>query len=123
MKHALLVIDNKNVQHAIESIFEQAFSGNIDYRSIGTSEIFGTLDEFTPDIIVLLVSEEGRKLMDIIRVIRRREEHEMTPIMVMGETDTDAEALIDIGATVVLGASFSQSELTSRIEHLLGIEV
>jgi len=123
MKEAVLVIDNKPVQKAIEEIFEQAFSGSMAYHSIGTSQLLATLNEFVPDIIVILVTEEGRKLMDIIRIIRRKEEHEHTPILVMGETEGIAEVLLDIGATVVLGATFSQSELVSRIEHLLGIQV
>jgi DNA-binding response OmpR family regulator len=123
MRQALLVIDNKNVQYAIEAIFEQEFYGSIEYYSIGRSEIFSTLDAYTPDIIVILVAEEGRTLTDIIRVIRRQETYEETPIVVMGETEAIEEALLDIGATAVLGATFSQSELTSRIEHLLRIAV
>lgn len=123
MKQALLIIDNRNVQQAIEGIFEQAFFNSMSYHSIATPELLSTLDEFVPDIIVLLVAEEGRKLMDIIRIIRRKAAHEHTPIMVMGETDDIVDVLLDIGATVVLGAIFSQSELTSRVEHLLGMRV
>ena len=123
MKQAILLIDNKNVQNVIETIFEETFSESIEYHAVSNDELLPQINNVNPEIVVIMVSEEGRKLMDIIRTIRRRKSASETAILVMIETASITESLIDGGATVVIESPISSSELINRIQYLLGIQV
>jgi DNA-binding response OmpR family regulator len=123
VKQIILLIDNKNIQAMVESIFDEALSERIEYYSVSVDDLMPELHRVEPNIIVIMVSEQGRKLMDIIRTIRRKEVSSEIPILVMVEEVAVAETLLDGGATVVLESPVSSSELINRIQHLLGIPV
>ena len=123
MKQAILLIDNKNVQAVIEDIFKETFSESIEYHAVPSDNLMPQLNDVNPDIIIIMILEEERKLMNMIREIRGRKNASETAILVMVEKGSLAEILIDGGATAVIESPISSSELINRIEHLLGMRV
>lgn len=116
-KRVILVEDEDNVRETLDLLLTKA---GYTVRSSATgTDIFDTISEFNPDVILLDVLLDDLDGRDICKAIKGNEITSHIPVIMLSAVPDVYNAITDAGANDVVSKPFDEKTLISRIERQL----
>jgi DNA-binding response OmpR family regulator len=116
-KRVIVVEDEDNVRETLDILLSNA---GFDVRSSATgTDIFTTIQEFNPDIILLDVMLDDLDGRDICKAIKENEVTSHIPVIMLSGVSDVYNAIADVGANDVVSKPFDEQTLLKRIERQL----
>jgi two-component system, OmpR family, alkaline phosphatase synthesis response regulator PhoP len=119
MKRILVVDDEIGARTLIGIMLDRG--GFEVLKASDANQALTTLDQETPDLIILDVMMPGMDGIELCRTIRNRESTITTPILILS-TRGDAESVMkgmDAGASDYLPKPILHHDLVAKVRHLL----
>jgi DNA-binding response OmpR family regulator len=119
MKRILVVDDEIGARTLIGIMLDRG--GFEVLKASDANQALATLDQETPDLIILDVMMPGMDGIELCRTIRNREITATTPILILS-TRGDAESVMkgmDAGASDYLPKPILHHDLVAKVRHLL----
>lgn len=119
MKRILVVDDEIGARTLIGIMLDRG--GFEVLKASDAQQALTTLDQETPDLIILDVMMPGMDGIELCRTIRNRESTASTPILILS-TRGDAESVMkgmDAGASDYLPKPILHHDLVAKVRHLL----
>jgi DNA-binding response OmpR family regulator len=119
MKRILVVDDEIGARTLIGIMLDRG--GFEVLKASDAQQALATLDQETPDLIILDVMMPGMDGIELCRTIRTRETTSSTPILILS-TRGDAESVMkgmDAGASDYLPKPILHHDLVAKVRHLL----
>jgi DNA-binding response OmpR family regulator len=121
MKRNILVVDDEIGALTLIGIMLER-GGFTVLKARNATEALGTLEETTPDLIILDVMMPGMDGIELCRVIRTRDVTNITPVLILSARG-DAESIIrgiEAGADDYLPKPILHHDLVSKVHSMLG---
>lgn len=116
-KKVIVIEDEDNVRETLDLLLTNA---GFTVRSSATgTEIFNTITEFNPDVILLDVMLEDLDGRDICRAIKENPNSSHIPVIMLSGVPDVYNAIADVGANDVVSKPFDETTLINRIERQL----
>lgn len=119
-KHILVVDDEIGALTLIGIMLERGGFGVLKAKDARSALV--TLDQSTPDLIILDVMMPGMNGIDLCRVIRERDDTDHTPVLILSARG-DAESImrgIEAGANDYLPKPILHHDLVAKMRTMLG---
>lgn len=119
-KHILVVDDEIGALTLIGIMLERG--GFSVLKAKDARSALTTLDQNTPDLIILDVMMPGMNGIDLCRVIRERDDTDHTPVLILSARG-DAESImrgIEAGANDYLPKPILHHDLVAKVRSMLG---
>ncbi len=119
-KHILVVDDEIGALTLIGIMLERGGFGVLKAKDARSALV--TLDQSTPDLIILDVMMPGMNGIDLCRVIRERDDTDHTPVLILSARG-DAESImrgIEAGANDYLPKPILHHDLVAKVRSMLG---
>jgi DNA-binding response OmpR family regulator len=116
-KRIIVVEDEENVRETLDILLTNA---GFSVRSLATGgQIFDTIDEFHPDVILLDVMLDDLDGRDICKSIKENPPTTHIPVIMLSGVPDVYNAINDVGANDVVSKPFDETTLLNRIERQL----
>jgi len=116
-KRILVIDDEDDVRETVDLLLSRA---GFDVESFSTAkDIFKTIEEFNPDVILLdvvLGELDGR---DICKAIKSDSSTNHIPVLMLSGIPDVYNAITDVGANDVISKPFDEATLLNRINRQL----
>jgi DNA-binding response OmpR family regulator len=116
-RRVIIVEDEDNVRETLELLLTNA--GFKVQSSATGANIFNTIHDFNPDIILLDVILDNLDGRDICRSIKDDPTTRHIPVIMLSGVPDVYNAILDVGANDVVAKPFDEMTLLSRIERQL----
>ena len=116
-KRVIVIEDEDNVRETLDLLLSNA-GFTVSSSATGT-EIFSTITEFNPDIILLDVMLDDLDGRDICKAIKQNPVTSHIPVIMLSGVADVYNAIADVGANDVVSKPFDEQTLLKRIERQL----
>ena len=116
-KRIIVIEDEDNVRETLDLLLTNA--GFMVRSSATGNDIFNTINEFNPDVILLDVLLDDLDGRDICRSIKENPETKPIPVIMLSGVPDVYNAITDVGANDVVSKPFDEKTLIHRIERQL----
>ena len=116
-KRIIVIEDEENVRETLDILLSNA---GFTVRSFATGlQIFDTINDFNPDIILLDVILDDLDGRDICKSIKENPLTSHIPVIMLSGIPDVYNAINDVGANDVVSKPFDETTLINRIERQL----
>jgi DNA-binding response OmpR family regulator len=116
-KRVIIIEDEENVRETLELLLTNA-GFSVKSSATGT-DIFNTINDFNPDVILLDVLLDDLDGRDICKAIKNDPLTSHIPVIMLSAVPDVYNAINDVGANDVVSKPFDETTLLNRIERQL----
>lgn len=116
-QRVLIIEDEEHVRETLALLLEDA---GFMVRSCATGKnIFNTIDEFYPDLILLDIMLEDLDGRDICRALKQNPRTSSIPVVILSAVSEIYNTISEVGANDIVAKPFDERTLLNRINRQL----